>query len=47
MNNDFRNYAVKHLGINSNTLDSYIKAADREASVFTPTSDYMNPYILE
>lgn len=48
MNNDFRNYAVKHLGINSNTLDSYTTSVDRSLSgVAMPTADYMNPYILE
>lgn len=48
MNNDFRNYAVNHLGMSSNTLDSYAKHIDKKTSgVFTPTSDYMNPYILE
>ena len=28
MNNDFRNYAVKHLGMNSLALDQYISASD-------------------
>ncbi|MDE7380855.1 MAG: ATP-dependent Clp endopeptidase proteolytic subunit ClpP [Muribaculaceae bacterium] len=48
MKNDFRNYAVNHLGMSSNTLDSYARALDRRSgAVFTPTSDYLNPYILE
>ena len=34
---DFRKYAVKHLGMNSQTLDDVIKAE----------SQYLNPYILE
>ena len=34
---DFRNYAVKHLGINSMVVDGVIKAQ----------SQYLNPYILE
>ncbi len=34
---DFRNYAVKHLGINSMVVDDVIKAQ----------SQYLNPYILE
>ena len=34
---DFRKYAVKHLGMNSQTLDDVMKAE----------SQYLNPYILE
>ena len=34
---DFRKYAVRHLGMNSQTLDDVIKAE----------SHYLNPYILE
>ena len=34
---DFRKFAVKHLGMNSQTLDDVIKAE----------SQYLNPYILE
>lgn len=45
--NDFEKYAVKHLGINSNTLDGYQKAVNRQAGVALPHADYMNPYILE
>ena len=37
MMNDFRNYAVKHLGMNSMVLDDVIKAQGQ----------YVNPYILE
>ncbi|MDE6811272.1 MAG: ATP-dependent Clp endopeptidase proteolytic subunit ClpP [Muribaculaceae bacterium] len=48
MQNDFRNFAVNHLGVNSNTLDSYIKHVDSKAgSVTVPHADYLNPYILE
>ena len=48
MHNDFKNYAVNHLGMSSNTLDSYGKMLEKSAGgIFTPTSDYMNPYILE
>ncbi|MDE7181262.1 MAG: ATP-dependent Clp endopeptidase proteolytic subunit ClpP [Muribaculaceae bacterium] len=49
MKNDFRNYAVNHLGMSSNTLDSYARAmaASGAANVTAPTADYMNPYILE
>ncbi len=46
--NQFRKLALGHLGMSSNTLDSYAKSMERTAGgVFTPTSDYMNPYILE
>ncbi|MDE6637114.1 MAG: ATP-dependent Clp endopeptidase proteolytic subunit ClpP, partial [Muribaculaceae bacterium] len=46
--NDFEKYAVKHLGINSNMLDGYQKAINRQAGAVTvPHADYMNPYILE
>jgi ATP-dependent Clp protease protease subunit len=34
---DFRKYAVRHLGLNSQVLDDVIKAE----------SQYLNPYILE
>lgn len=46
--NEFEKYAVKHLGINSNTLDGYIKSVSSQAGAVTvPHADYMNPYILE
>ena len=45
MKNEFRNYAVNHLGMSSNTLDSYARAMHRAG--VGPTADYMNPYILE
>ena len=35
--NDFRKYAVKHLGINSMVLDDIIRTQ----------ASYLNPYILE
>ena len=48
MTNDFRNYAVNHLGMSSNTLDSYARKMQAGVtSVMNPTADYMNPYILE
>lgn len=48
MNKDFRNYAVNHLGMSGNTIDSYVRSLnDGAQAVFTPTSDYLNPYILE
>lgn len=42
MNNDFRNYAVKHLGMNGLALDQYSKAAN--AAI---TSSYISPTIIE
>ena len=50
MNKDFRNFAVNHMGISSNTLDSYARHIDLSQpsiSLTTPSADYMNPYILE
>lgn len=44
---DFEKFAVKHLGISSNTLDGYQKAVGTQAEVTVPRADYMNPYILE
>ena len=44
MKNDFQKFAVNHLGINSNTLNSYTQAVN---GAITPTADYLNPYILE
>lgn len=38
MNNDFRNYAVKHLGMNGLALDQYASAI---------TSSYISPTIIE
>lgn len=43
MNSDFRNYAVKHLGVNGLTLDQYI-AATNHANI---TSSYISPTIIE
>lgn len=50
MKNDFRNFAVNHLGLNSNTLDSYTRAIENNfnsTSALLPSADYLNPYILE
>lgn len=48
LQNDFRNYAVNHAGINGNTLDGYMQHVNATAGgVYTPTADYLNPYILE
>lgn len=45
MQNDFRNFAVNHLGLNSNTLDRYTRYVNSTAT--PPSADYINPYILE
>lgn len=48
MNNDFKNFAVNHLGMSSNTLHSYARAMEKSGvAALNPTADYMNPYILE
>ncbi|MCM1291158.1 MAG: ATP-dependent Clp endopeptidase proteolytic subunit ClpP [Prevotella sp.] len=50
MNNDFINYAVNHLGLNSNTLNDYIRKtqlATLSSTAAVPQADYLNPYILE
>ncbi|WP_289859274.1 ATP-dependent Clp endopeptidase proteolytic subunit ClpP [uncultured Muribaculum sp.] len=45
MNNDFRNYAVKHMGINGLALDQYISAANNSAAEIK--SSYISPTIIE
>ncbi len=51
MTNDFRNFAVNHLGMSSNTLDGYVRHINSQAaSVNTtalPSADYLNLYIPE
>ncbi|MBO5779779.1 MAG: ATP-dependent Clp endopeptidase proteolytic subunit ClpP [Muribaculaceae bacterium] len=52
MSKDFRNYAVKHLGMNGLALDQYMSATNSTASstlVSTPniTSSYISPTIIE
>ena len=42
--NDFRNYAVHHLGMNGLALDQYRAATSRTAS---PIASYINPTIIE
>lgn len=42
MNNDFRNYAVKHLGMNGLALDQYTASASSAI-----TSSYISPTIIE
>ena len=51
MQNDFRNFAVNHLGMSSNTLDGYTRYINKSgagvSTTMQPSADYMNPYILE
>ena len=42
MNNDFRNYAVKHLGMNGLAVDQYAAALSSQI-----TSSYVSPTIIE
>lgn len=42
MNNDFRNYAVKHLGMNGLALDQYTSSVSSQI-----TSSYISPTIIE
>lgn len=42
MNNDFRNYAVKHLGMNGLSLDQYASSISSQI-----TSSYISPTIIE
>ncbi len=42
--NDFRNYAVRHLGMNGLALDQYRDFTSRAAS---PIASYINPTIIE
>ena len=46
MNNDFRNYAVHHLGMNGLALDQYTAAANTNAASGI-TSSYISPTIIE
>lgn len=46
MNNDFRNFAVHHLGMNGLALDQYTSAANRSAASGI-TSSYISPTIIE
>lgn len=43
-NNDFRNYAVYHLGMNGLALDQYTSLTSRAAS---PVASYISPTIIE
>lgn len=43
-NNEFRKFAVHHLGMNGNTLDDYIARNEEAARI---TSSYISPTIIE
>ena len=45
MNNDFRNYAVKHLGMNGLALDQYVSATSRGTQSIA--ASYISPTIIE
>ena len=45
MNNDFRKYAVKHLGMNGLALDQYVSATTRGAQSIA--ASYISPTIIE
>lgn len=45
MNNDFRNYAVKHLGMNGLALDQYVSATTCGAQSIA--ASYISPTIIE
>ena len=47
MNNDFRNYAVKHLGMNGLALDQYAASVSARCAVPNITSSYISPTIIE
>ncbi|MCM1029353.1 MAG: ATP-dependent Clp endopeptidase proteolytic subunit ClpP [Pseudoflavonifractor sp.] len=44
MNNDFRNYATKHMGLNGLALDQYISAVNSSSIV---SASYISPTIIE
>jgi len=44
MTNDFRNYAVKHMGLNGLALDRYVSAINSSAPV---SASYISPTIIE
>lgn len=44
MTNDFRNYAVKHIGLNGLALDQYVSAINSSAPV---SASYISPTIIE
>ncbi|MDE6225416.1 MAG: ATP-dependent Clp endopeptidase proteolytic subunit ClpP [Muribaculaceae bacterium] len=47
MNNDFRNYAVKHLGMNGLAFDQASAELNSRAAASNIVSSYINPTIIE
>lgn len=47
MNNDFRKFAVNHLGMNGLALDQYSNHISSKAASFNPVSSYISPTIME
>ncbi len=47
MQNEFYKYATKHIGLNSNALDQYMRFTSRQASTLDPRASYINPSIIE
>ena len=47
MNNDFRKFAVNHLGMNGLALDQYSNHISSKAASFSPVSSYISPTIME
>ncbi len=47
MENDFRKYATRHLGMNSMVLDDVISMQNHALDAIATKNHYLNPYILE
>lgn len=47
MNNDFRKFAVGHLGMNGLALDQYSNHISSKAASLSPVSSYISPTIME
>lgn len=47
MNKDFRNYAVKHLGLNGLTFDQTMASIESQANASNIVSSYISPTIIE
>ena len=47
MKNDFRNFAVNHLGMNGLALDQYSNHISSKAMSLNPVSSYISPTIME
>ncbi len=44
MTKDFRNFAVKHMGLNGHALDDYVSAVNAANSI---SASYISPTIIE